>query len=70
MDVNRLSEVLSWLRSEENTHKFQAKITSVRDTLQNLANSPGDQSSQVNLANALQELASAFTAFQADYDPS
>lgn len=70
MDVGRLSQTLSWMRSDERTHKIQAKLTNVQNALQNLTNSPGDQNFQTELTASLTELSSTLTLLSFGYDPS
>lgn len=70
MDVSRLSETLSWLRSDEENHKLQSKLSAVRDSLQNLVGSPGESSYQVQLSRSLDELESALDTISSDYAPA
>jgi len=70
MNVNRLSQVLGWLRSDERELAIQKKLISVQTNLQNLAASPGDSNHQISLNDSLKALESALREFETRYDPA
>lgn len=70
MDVGRLSETLSWMRSQESSLKIQEKLAALQSALQNLSGNPGEQSYQIQLTKTMKDLVNAVEKFQSNFDPA
>ncbi len=70
MNVERLYEIVTYLRQMDSQTGIQSRLTELRDHLSNLASQPQNQTHQSNVVSALNNLEIAFANFQEKTTPA
>ncbi len=70
MNVERLHEIVSFLRQKDSELRLQSQLNSLNSYLSALANQPQNQSQQTNVSSALNDLFTSFEEFEKAINPA